>query len=120
MSLKSDFYDGSTGLNQQMEAAFAAGGTYVTTNLTTLSNALKSNAAAGITKFTVTILGTAPINGALLRANNSNNLLCKSFFAGIVDGLAAQSIFNYECSIVLNVSDSVNTNVDFNFNFQTA
>ena len=120
MSLKTDFYDGSTGLNQKMDAAFAAGGAYVTTNLSTLSAALISFAAQGLTNFTVTIQGTGSVNAGYLRALNGNNLLLKAFFAGITDGLAAQSIYSYECSLVLNVSDSVNTNVDFNFNFQTA
>src|ERR1035437_6099227 len=102
MSLKTDFYDGSTGLNQQMDAAFAAGGTYVTTNLTALSAALKSNAAQGLTSFTVNMLGAGSLNAGYLRANNGNNLLLKSFMAGIVDGLAAQSIYSYECVPSLN------------------
>lgn len=120
MSLKTDFYDGSTGLNQKMDAAFAAGAAYVVTNNATLSAGLIAAAAAGTTKFTVNILGVGGLNAGYLRANNGNNLLLKSFFAGIVDGLAAQAIYNYECTPTLNVSDTVNTSVDFNFNFQTA
>lgn len=120
MSLKTDFYDGATGLNQQMDAAFAAGGAYVTANLSTLSTALKSMAAQGLTKLTVTVTGTGTLNAGYLRANNGNNLLLKSFFAGITDGLAAQSIYSYECSLSLNVAEIINTNVDFIFNFQTA
>ena len=117
MSLKTDYYDGATGLNQQMDAAFAAGGTYVTANLTTLSNALKDNASKGLTSFTVNITGTGSLSAANLRANNGNNLLLKSFLAGITDGMAAQNIYSYECTPSLNVSDSINTSVDFKFTF---
>jgi hypothetical protein len=119
MSLKTDYFDGATGLQTKMNDAFTAGSTYVSTNASALSAALIAAAAQGNTKFTVTITGTGSLSGAWLRANNGNNLLLKAFFAGIADGLAAQDIYNYESSLSLNVSDSVNTNVDFNFNFQT-
>lgn len=120
MSLKTDYLDGLTGMTQQMISAFTAGETYVTAAAAQLSTALISNAAQGLTSFTVTVLGTGSLNAAYLRANNGNNLLLKSFFAGIVSGLAAENIYSYECSLVLNVADSVNTNVDFKFTFQTA
>jgi hypothetical protein len=120
MSLKADFYDGLTGLNQKMNDAFDAGAAYVTTNNTVISNALKQAALEGKTKFTFNVSGTGTLNGTYLRANNGNNLLLKSFFAGIVDGLAAQDIYSYECTPSLNVSDSVLTSVDLLFNFQTA
>lgn len=120
MSLRDSYYQNSTGLLEQMDAAFTAGGAYVTANLTTLSTALQNSAAQGITKFTVTINGTGTINSGWLRANNGNNLLLKSFFAGITGGLAAQDIYSYNCTLALNVSDQVNTNIDFNFNFQAA
>lgn len=117
MSLKTDFYDGATGLNQKMDAAYAAGVAYVTTNLAALSTALKDNAAQGLVSFTVTTLGTGSLNANYLRANNGNNLLLKSFLAGITGGLAAQSIYDYECEPKLNVSDTITTSVDFNFDF---
>lgn len=117
MSLKTDFLDGATGLTQKMQDAFDAGEAFVTTNLTTLSNSLKSNAAQGLTTFTVTI--TTSDNPTYLRGNNKNNLYLKSYFAGIQQGLAAESIYNYECTLALNTSDTVNTSVDFKFTFQT-
>ena len=120
MSLRTDYFDGVTGLQSKLNDAFTQGGTYVTTNLTTLSNALIAAAAQGSTKFTVTINGTGALNAGYLRANNGNNLLLHAFFAGIQYGLAGQNIYDFECSLVLNVSDSINTNVDFNFNFQTS
>lgn len=115
MSLKTDYFDGATGLNQKMDAAYAAGQTFVTTNLTTLSNALKNSAAQGISVFTVTIVTSD--NPAYLRGNNGNNLYLKSYLAGIQSGLASQSVYNYECITALNVTDTVNTQIDFNFTF---
>lgn len=119
MSLKTDYFDGATGLQQKMNDAFDAGVAYVTANLATLSAALIENAAQGKTSFTVTVTGTGSLNASYLRANNGNNLLLKAFFAGITDGLAAQDVYSYECSLALNVADNVDTKVDFKFNFQT-
>lgn len=119
MSLKTDYFDGATGLQTKLNDAFDVGAAYVTTNLSTLSAALIDAAAQGKTKFTVTINGTSSLNAGYLRANNGNNLLLKAFFAGIADGLAGQDIYGYECAPSLNVSDTVDTKVDFNFNFQT-
>lgn len=119
MSLKTDFFDGATGLQTKLNDAFDVGVTYVTTNLATLSAALIDAAAQGKTKFTVTVTGTGSLNAGYLRASNGNNLLLKAFFAGITSGLATQDIYGYECTLTLNVADSVDTKVDFNFNFQT-
>ena len=115
MSLKTDYYDGSTGLILQMDAAFAAGAAFVATNLTQLSNSLKASAAAGITVFTVTI--TTSDNPAYLRGNNGNNLYNLSYQAGIVDALAGQGVYSYEVSVALNTKDNINTAIDFNFDF---
>lgn len=118
MSLKTDYFDGSTGLIIQMDNAFTAGSTFVTTNLVTISNALKTNAAQGLTKFTVN-LATSD-NPTYLRGNNANNLYLKSYLAGIVDGLASQNVYNYECTPTLNLSDQFTVSIDLNFNFATA
>lgn len=120
MSLKTDFFDGATGLQSKLNAAFDSGSSYVTDNLATLSDALVAAAAQGQTKFTVKINGVGGVNAAALRANNGSNLLLKSFFAGVAAGLATQDVYNYECSLELDISDSVNTSVKFNFNFQTS
>jgi hypothetical protein len=119
MSLKTDFFDGATGLQAKMNDAFDAGSTYVTTNLSALSAALIANAAKGSTSFTVNVAGTGSLNASDLRANNGNNLLLKAFLAGIVSGLSGQDIYSYECTPALNVTDSINTSVDFKFTFQT-
>lgn len=120
MSLRTDYFDGATGIQQKMQAAFDEGVTYVTSNMSTLSAGLISNAAQGKTSFTINTAGTGALNATYLRANNGDNLLLKSFLAGIKNGLAAQDIFEYECTPALNVSVATSTSVDFNFDFQTA
>lgn len=119
MSLKTDYFDGATGLQEKMNDAFDAGVTYVSTNLSTISAALVSNAAQGKTKFTVNVAGTGSLNASYLRANNGDNLLLKAFLAGIQNGLAAQEVYSYECAPKLNIADSINTSVDLNFTFAT-
>lgn len=117
MSLKTDFLDGSTGLTQKMQAAFDAGDAFVTTNLVALSTALKNSAAQGLTTFTVSL--TTSDNPAYLRGNSGDNLYLKSYLAGVQQGLGSQSIYNYECVLVLNTGDTINTAIDFKFQFQT-
>lgn len=119
MSLKTDYFDGATGLQSKMNDAFDIGVAYITTNLSAISTALISAAAQGKTKFTVTLSGTSSLNPEYLKANNGNNLLLKAFLAGLTDGLAAQDIYAYECTPALNTSSSTTTSVDLNFNFQT-
>lgn len=118
MSLKTDYFDGATGLQAKTNDAFAAGVTWVTVdNLSAISQALINAAAAGNTKFTTTILTS--YNPAILRGNKGNNLILKAYLAGIQQGLADQEIYTYECTPTLNVSDSVDTKIDLNFNFAT-
>ena len=118
MSLKTDYYDGATGLQEQCNLAFDAGVTFVaTTNLAAISAALISQAAAGNTKFTITLSTT--YNPSILRGNKGNNLILKAYLAGIEKGLADQEVYNYECTPALNVADTIDTKIDLNFNFQT-
>jgi hypothetical protein len=86
-------------------------------NLTAISTALIAAAAAGSTKFTTTLLTS--YNPSILRGNKGNNLILKAYLAGIQQGLANQDVYNFECTPLLNVSDSVDTKIDLNFNFQT-
>lgn len=118
MSLKTDYFDSVNGIHSKMNEAFVAGSEYVDANLGALSSGLVANAAQGKTKFTIIIPGTGTANAAWLRGNKGDNLLLKSFFAGIVSGLSAQEIYSYECTLELDVSSTVDTNVKFNFNFQ--
>jgi hypothetical protein len=118
MSLKTDYFDGATGLQTKCNDAFDAGITFVTvTNLALISTALTDAAASGNTKFTTTIITS--YNTAILRANRGNNLITKAYLAGIQQGLANQDIYTYECSAALNITDTVDTKIDLNFNFQT-
>ena len=118
MSLKTDYFDGLTGLHQKEADAFSAGVTFVTvTNLAAISTALVSAAAAGNTKFTVTL--TTSYNPSILRGNKGNNLILKSYLAGIQKGLADQAIYDFECTPSLNIADSVDTKIDLAFDFQT-
>lgn len=118
MSLKTDFFDGATGLQSKCNDAFDAGVTFVTvTNLATISAALIAAAAAGNTKFTTTIVTS--YNPATLRGNKGNNLILKAYLAGVQQGLADQDVYSYECTPTLNTSDTVDTKIDLNFNFQT-
>lgn len=118
MSLKTDFFDGATGLHEKCNDAFSAGVTFVTVDsLAVISAALVSAAASGNTKFTVTL--TTSYNPSILRGNKGNNLILKAYLAGIKQGLADQQIYDYECVPALNVGDSVDTKIDLNFNFQT-
>ena len=98
-------------------AAVVTQGVGTTGNYTALQTSLKNAAAQGSTNFTVSL--PTNYNAGYLRANNGNNLLRKAYFAGIQQALASSDIYNYECSLALNVSDSVNTKVDLIFNFAT-
>ena len=118
MSLKTDFFDGLTGLHSKLNDAYDAGAAFIGTNNSALSSAMTTNAANGSTKFTVTLPTT--FNPSALRANKGNNLLWKAYSAGILGGLADQQVYSYEVSIALNIADAVDTKVDLNFNFQTA
>lgn len=118
MSLKTDYFDGATGLQAKCNDAFDAGVVWVTVgNLTAISNGLIDAAAAGSTKFTISLVTND--NPVALRGNKGNNLILKAYLAGIQKGLADQDIYAYECSAALNVSDTVQTKIDLNFNFQT-
>ena len=119
MSLKQDFFDNLTGLHQKEKDAFNAGVTFVTvTNLTTISNHLKDMAAEGRTKFTLSL--TTTYQPAILRGNNGNNYILKSYLAGIKKGLSDQDIWEFECTPTLNTSSTVDTKIDLNFHFQTS
>lgn len=112
MSLKTDYLQGSTGLTTQMLAVFTAGEAFITTNLATLTTAMQTNAAAGITKFTVTLLSPAPGHNLRLKGVYMN-----TYFSGIKAALMAQEIYDYEVAVVLNTSDTVDTSIDLNFSF---
>lgn len=95
-----------------MMTVFGDGQTFVSTNLTFLSNALLNAAANGQRTFTVNII-TAQSPTALKL--NGNYL--QAYLAGISSGLELQEILPYECTPTLNTSDSLTVSIDFNFTF---
>ena len=97
--------------------AITTPGVNSTGNYSELQNGLQSGANQGLTNFCVQVMGTGSLNGGFLRANNGNNLLLKTFFAGIQYALATEMIYYYECSLSLDVSKTTDTNVNFNFMF---
>lgn len=118
MSLKTDYFDGLTGLHQKEIDAFNAGVSFVNiANLATISTELVNAAAAGKTAFVVSIVTTYVPN--TLRGNKGDNLIAKSYLAGVRKALSDQSIFEFECLPELNISDPLNVKIDLNFNFNS-
>jgi len=112
MSLKTDYFDGANGFNTKMNDAFVAGQSFVTASLAALTTSLQTNAAKGLKTFTVTL--ETSFEPANLRLNGIHQ---QSYFAGIKHQLGTEEIYDYEITLVLNVSDQTTTSVDFNFAF---
>lgn len=120
MSLRDEFFEGSTGLHRKLKDAHDAGVALVGTQSgegqwDTIQAGLQANAALGMTIFTVTVPVT--YNPAALRGNKGNNLILKAFVSGVSEALSAQLIYAFECAPTLNTSDTVDTKIDLNFNF---
>ena len=112
MSLKTDFYDGSTGFIEQMNDVFDQGVAFVTTNSALLTTELQAAAAKGLKVFKVTIVTSFEPQNLRLRG-----LHMKSYLAGIQQQLATQDIYSYECVPTLNTDDTMETKIDLSFNF---
>ena len=120
MSLKSAYFDGSSGLILKLDAAHDAGVLLVGTQTgegqyDAIVTGLQANAANGLKKFVVTVPVT--YNPANLRANKGDNLVLKAFLSGVSEALSSQGIYDYECNVTLNTSDTVDTKIDLNFTF---
>ena len=112
MSLKTDYYSGVNGFNQKMNDVFVAGQGFVTSNAAALTNDLQAAAAKGLKAFTITILTSFEPANLRLEGTHMN-----TYFAGILNQLGTEEIYDYEASLALNTSDQTNTSVDFNFTF---
>lgn len=112
MSLKTDFFDGVTGFNSQMNDVFDQGELFVTTNLAALTAELQANAARGNRTFKVTIVTSFEPQNLRLRG-----LHMKCYLAGIQSQLAVQDVYAHECVPSLNTDDTMETKIDFNFTF---
>lgn len=120
MSLRDQYFEGSTGLAQKLKDAHDAGVVLVGTGTgvgqwDAITAGLQLNAAAGLKTFTIKVPTT--YLPAALRGNKGNNLILKAYVSGIVEQLSNQLIYAFECSPVLNTSDTVNTSIDLNFTF---
>lgn len=112
MSLKTDFQDGANGYTQKMLNVFSQGELLVTGNLASLSSGLQTNAAKGLSSFTLNLVTTFEPANLRLKGTHMN-----TYFSGIRSALAAEGIFDYEVSLALNTSDLTTTSIDFNFSF---
>lgn len=110
MSLKTDFWDGATGLNEQMNDVFDEGVLFVSTNLAAISTELKVQAAKGVTDFTLTLSVSFEPNNLRLKGKHMD-----TYFAGIIKGFTDEDIYSYEVTPVLNEADTVNLRIDLNF-----
>lgn len=117
MSLRDSYFNGPTGLQQQMDDAFAAGQAYVSSNLSVLQTGLESNAAQGKLQFKIVVTGTGTGNAVYLRGSNGRNLYLRSFFAGIIEAMSGEEIYDYQVKLQLDISTGASTNVIFLFNF---
>ncbi len=115
MSLKTDFWDGATGLNEQMNDVFDAGVAYVVANSAAISAELITKASSGVRTFTLTLAVTFEPNNLRLKGTHRD-----TFFAGITKGFSDEDIYSYEVVPVLNESDTVNLQIDLNFTLCSA
>lgn len=112
MTLKTDFFDGATGLHTQMNDVFDQGVALVTGNLAAITSELTTNAGKGNVTFTYNLITTfEPANLRL------GGLHWQHYQAGIISGLGAEDIYSHEVTITLNTSDATETSIDFNFTF---
>ena len=112
MSLKTDYLDGVNGYTQKMLNVFSQGEQLVSDNLAALSSGLQTNAAKGLSTFTLNVLTTFEPANLRLKGTHMN-----TYFSGIRSALAAEGIFDYEVSLELNTSDLTTTSIDFKFSF---
>lgn len=88
-----------------------------TGNYATLQGSLVAAAAQGLNRFRILIQGTGTGNSTYLRYRNGHNLYLSSFFAGVLQAMASENIYDYQVSLTLDISTNSSTNVIFNFNF---
>lgn len=112
MSLKTDFFDGSTGFNQQMDDVFDQGVALVTGLLVTITADLRSAASQGKRTFTLTYPTTFEPQNLRLKGFH-----LKCYLAGIQSAMSDQDIYPHEVALSLNISDTMETKIDFIFSF---
>lgn len=115
-------------LQSALVAAAAAGQTHfmVTLPATYMPQFLRGQRPSCPSAQTSSTQFTPDPNFYSVAASNSNyendpmdNLIRKSHFAGIHQGLANNQIYDFECAITLNTTDQLNLGINFHFTFQT-
>ncbi len=96
MSLKTDFYDGATGITSKLQDSFDLGVAWLQTNLAAISALLIVQAAKGTKDFVLTVSTTDNLTNMM--SNSGDNLIAKAYMAGIQYELANEGIFYFECS----------------------
>lgn len=114
MSLKTDYFDGATGLLTKIDDSFDLGVAWVTTNLTSISTSLKAYAAKGTETFTLSIATTDNLTNMM--SNNADNKVAQGYLAGIQKGLADQDLYFFEVVPTLS-GDTSTAYVKLNFTF---
>ncbi len=95
-----------------MNTVFDAGATWVTSNLSDISDELKENAEKGLRTFTINVGVTfEPANLRL------EGIHMEMFFAGIRSQLATEDVYSNEYELELNTSITTETSIDINFTF---
>lgn len=117
MSLREDYSGDCTGgFHDDMATVFQAGVDFIGTEIapgsaySALSTGLANAAAAGTKVFTVTVETSFEVNN--LRLNGVHQ---QSYFAGILQALAAEGIYSMYVGLSLNTSQTTTTSIDFNF-----
>lgn len=94
MSLKTDYFDGSTGLLTKIDDSFDLGVAWVATNLSDISDDLKVQAAMGIGTFTLTYATSDNLTNMM--SNNAENKIAYGYLAGVQYALAGQSLYYFD------------------------
>lgn len=110
MSLRTD-YTGA--LDTKLAEARTAGLTLVgTTSIATITSEMATAATAGIKEFTVTLtIGYQP------QDIRTGGCLWEAFKSGCEQALSVEDIMGNEVTVALNLTDTVNTQLDLNFSF---
>jgi hypothetical protein len=103
---------GGTAVVAQVQTGVTSTGNY-----SALQIALANAAAAGQPDFKLLVQGTGTANSIYLRGRNGDNLYLRSFFAGILQAMAGEQVYDYQVGLELDISTMQGTNVIFHFNF---
>lgn len=112
MSLKTDYFDGATGLLTKIDDSFDLGVAWVVTNTSAISTSLKAFAAKGIKEFPVSIATTDNLTNMMY--NSADNDIARGYLAGVQKGLADQDLYYFNVVPSL-TGDTTTAYVQLNF-----